>query len=97
MKTAIYDDKGKKIAGDEVLSEKLSLHILNSVFPFVENGCLYSRLSDGSISVISADEKALQGFIERKTENKRLTKNEFIKKKEMTENNKKVISIGKNN
>lgn len=79
MKTAIYDKNGIKIAGDSSLIEQLPNHILNEDLPLIENGGLYSRLSDGSISLIYADEKALIGFVEKKNENKRLTKNEFIK------------------
>lgn len=79
MKTAIYDKTGLKIAGDETLIDRLPAHILNEDLPLIENGGLYSRLSDGSISLIYADEKALESFVEKKSENKRLTKNEFIK------------------
>ncbi|MBE7092426.1 MAG: hypothetical protein E7365_04530 [Clostridiales bacterium] len=79
MKTAIYDKSGIKIAGDDSLFDKLPAHILSEDLPLIENGGLYSRLSDGSISVIYADEKALENFVEKKNENKRLTKNEFIK------------------
>lgn len=80
MKTAIYDKTGQKIAGDENLIERLPAHILSEDLPLIENGGLYSRLSDGSISLIYADEKALESFVEKKSENKRLTKNDFIKK-----------------
>lgn len=79
MKTAIYDKNGIKIAGDSSLIERLPAHILTEDLPLIENGGLYSRLTDGSISLIFADEKALVGFVEKKEENKRLTKNEFIK------------------
>lgn len=79
MKTAIYDKTGLKIAGDETLFDKLPVHILSEDLPLIENGGLYSRLSDGSISLIYADEKALESFVEKKSENRRLTKNEFIK------------------
>ncbi|MBR2860316.1 MAG: helix-turn-helix domain-containing protein [Clostridia bacterium] len=79
MKTAIYGSSGIKIAGDESLSEKLPAHILLSELPIMENGCLYSKLTDGNISLICADEKALEGFLEKKEQSKRITKNEFVK------------------
>lgn len=79
MKTAIYDKAGKKIAGDESLYESLPAHILRMELPLIENGGLYSRLTDGTISLIFADEKVLEGFAEKKDESKRLTKNEFVK------------------
>ncbi len=78
MKTAIYDKNGKKIAGDMALSEALPSHILKSELPIVESGKLYTSLTDGNISVICADEKILQGFIEKK-DSKRISKNEFLK------------------
>ncbi len=79
MKTAIYDNAGVKIAGDSTLYEKLPVHILSAELPVIENGNLYSRLSDGSISLIFADEKTLQRFVDEKNENRRLTKTEFVK------------------
>lgn len=79
MKTAIYDNIGNKIAGDNALNERLPSHILSSDLPLIENGCLYSLLSDGTISAIYADEKTLESFVGKKNDNKRLTKNEFVK------------------
>lgn len=79
LKTAIYDKLGNKIAGDGALIERLPSRVLSSDFPLIENGCLYSMLSDGTISVICADEKILECFAEKKNDNKRLTKNEFVR------------------
>ncbi len=79
MKTAIYSNLGVKIAGDENLTAELPKHILNADLPVLENGCLYSRLTDGNISLICADEKALKGFLDKKEPSTRITKNEFIK------------------
>ena len=78
MKTAIYDNFGKKIAGDEILSENIPAHILSQELPLIESGKLYSRLSDGTYSVLCGDEKILEAFLIKK-DNKRLTKNDFIK------------------
>ncbi len=78
MKTAIYDKFGKKIAGDVSLNEALSSHILSKEFPLIENGKLYTLLSDGSISVLCAEESILESFIEKK-DIKRLTKGEFLR------------------
>lgn len=78
MITAIYDKNGKKIAGDEGLNEFLPSHILNSELPLLENGRLYSSLSDGTFSLLCGDEKILETFMVKK-ENKRLTKNDFVK------------------
>ncbi len=78
MKTAIYDNSGKKIAGDEFLGDSLPAHILNGELPLIEGGKLYSRLSDGTFSVLCGDEKILEAFLVKK-DTKRLTKNDFIK------------------
>ena len=79
VKNAIYDKNGIKLAGDHTLVSRLPEHILKAELPLVENGCLYTALSDGSISLITADEKTLAAFSEKKPENKRITKNEFLK------------------
>lgn len=79
MKTAIYDKNGQKIAGDKTLPEKLEQRIVSAQLPLVEDGCLFSRESDGSISLINA-EKGFWGLYEDKGENKRITKAEFIKR-----------------
>lgn len=79
MKNAIYYNNGIKMAGDHTLANRLPEHILNAELPVVENGCLYTRLSDGSISVIEADDKTLASFTEKKPTNKRVTKSEFLK------------------
>ena len=78
MKTAIYDKSGRKIAGDTTLSDVLSSCVLTANFPLIEAGKLYTMLSDGNISVLCADEKILESFLEKK-ESKRLTKSEFLK------------------
>lgn len=79
MKTAIYDKNGRKIAGDNTLPEKLEERIVSAQLPLVEDGCLFSRESDGSISLINAEE-GFWGLYEDKGENKRITKAEFIKR-----------------
>ncbi len=79
MKTAIYDKNGIKIAGDHTLFSRLPAHILHAELPLIENGCLFSLLSDGNISVISAEEKALAGFAEPEKESRRFSRAEFVK------------------
>lgn len=78
MKTAIYDKTGRKIVGDNTLNDVLPAYILEKNLPFIESGKLYSSLSDGNISVLCADEKILESFLEKK-DSKRLTKNEFLR------------------
>ena len=78
MKTAIYDNMGRKIAGDNTLNDILPSYILEKNLPFIEGGKLYTSLSDGNISVLCADEKILENFLEKK-DSKRLTKNEFLR------------------
>ncbi len=78
MKTAIYDKTGRKIVGDNALNDVLPSYILEKELPFIEGGKLYTALSDGNISVLYADEKILENFLEKK-DAKRLTKNEFLK------------------
>ncbi len=80
MKTAIYDKNGIKIAGDHTLFSRLPAHIMQAEFPLIENDCLFSLLSDGNISVISADAKVLAGFAEPEKENHRVSRGEFMKK-----------------
>ncbi len=92
MKTAIYDKFGKKIAGDVSLSDALFPQILKNEFPFIENGKLYTLLSDGNISVVCADEKILESFFEKK-DSKRLTKNEFVKNLLLGIENSDVLSL----
>lgn len=79
MKTAIYDKNGIKIAGDHTLFNRLPAHILHAELPLIENGCLFSLLTDGSISVISAEEKTLADFIEPEKETHRFSRAEFMK------------------
>ena len=79
MFTAVYASDGAKLAGDDLFPETLQEHILHSVLPLLENGCLYSRLSDNSISAIAADEKTLNAFAEQKQESRRMNKTEFIR------------------
>lgn len=78
MITAIYDKTGKKIVGDMALNDTLPAYLLKGNFPFIDGGKLYTLLSDGNISVISAEEKILEKFLDKK-DSKRLTKNEFLK------------------
>ncbi len=77
MKTAIYDKNGCKIAGDTELKENLPPNVLSAELPLNENGMLYSRLSDGTISLIAADERMLDAFSANTSTH--LTKNGFVK------------------
>lgn len=79
MKTAIYDKNGIKLAGDNSLPTQLEARIISASLPLVENGCLFSRESDGSISLINAEE-GFFGLYEDKGDSKRITKAEFIKR-----------------
>ncbi len=80
MKTAIYDKNGRKTAGDTELEEVLPAHVLSSELPLRKNGRLYSRLTDGSISLIEADERTLDAFDAESEDFAHVTRSGFIKK-----------------
>ena len=79
MKITVFSSTGIKTAGDDFLFDTLPARILNAQLPLMENGVLYTRLSDGSVSAISAPEEALTGFLDKKPDSRRMTKDEFIK------------------
>jgi len=79
MKIAIYDGLGRKIAGDAELENQLQAYVLNSSFPLSEKGRVFTKLSDGSISVLDGEEAVLEGIVGVKNDNKRMTKEEMLK------------------
>lgn len=78
MKTAIYDKRGKKIAGCEEMADALEAEMLAKPLPFYAEGRLVSRIEGGLISVLYADPETARRIMRAETEGKSLTKDGFL-------------------
>lgn len=60
MHNAIYDSKGSKLAGDASLPEQLPEELVLGILPAIFQGCLISRLENGQISAVRAEDASLK-------------------------------------